>query len=239
MRIPHTLEQMMKILIVDDHPLIVTALRHLLVDLDPHIEAVEAASCGQALNVLEAEQGAISLILLDLSLPGMYGLHALPTLRERYPNIPVVILSANEDPAVVVKALDEGAMGFIPKTSSNALLLGALKLVISGGVYVPQQVLMRDTASRPGPALPDGASRRSATDLGLTPRQADVLALLLQGKPTKLICRELDLAEGTVKVHIAAILRVLGVSNRTQAVLTASRLGLQLPQMAFSGPGAN
>lgn len=229
----------MKILIVDDHPLIVTALRHLLVDLDPKIEPIEASTCAQALEILEAAEGSVTLILLDLSLPGMHGLHALPILRERYPSIPVVILSANEDPAVVVKALDEGAMGFIPKTSSNALLLGALKLVLSGGVYVPQQVLVRDAALRPVPATPTGTTRQSATDLGLTPRQADVLALLLQGKPTKLICRELDLAEGTVKVHIAAILRVLGVSNRTQAVLTASRLGLQLPQLAFPSAGNN
>jgi DNA-binding NarL/FixJ family response regulator len=223
----------MKILIVDDHPLIITALRHVLVDLGEHFEPLEATTCQQALDVLESLEGEVDLILLDLSLPGMYGLQALPTLRERYPHVPVVILSATEDPGVVVKALDEGAMGFIPKTSSNTQLLGALQLVLAGGVYVPEQALMHHVASPHAPTLPLGATSQSAADLGLTPRQADVLALLLQGKPNKLICRELDLADGTVKVHISAILRVLGVSTRTQAVLVASRLGLQLERMAF------
>lgn len=227
----------MKILIVDDHPLIITALRHVLVDLGTHLEPLEATTCEQALDVLETLEGAVDLILLDLSLPGMYGLQALPTLRERYPHVPVVILSATEDPAVVVKALDEGAMGFIPKTSSNVKLLGALQLVLSGGVYVPEQALMHHITSPNAPALP--TTCQSAADLGLTPRQADVLALLLQGKPNKLICRELDLADGTVKVHISAILRVLGVSTRTQAVLVASRLGLQLEKMAFPRPRNN
>ena len=128
-----------------------------------------------------------------------------------------------------MRALDAGAMGFIPKTSSNEVLLGALRLVLSGGVYLPAEVLRHS----PAPVLVSKSAMAAAgvgyRDLGLTERQAQVLALVVQGKPNKIVCRELNLAEGTVKIHVTAILKALGVANRTQAVIAVGKLGLKLP----------
>jgi DNA-binding NarL/FixJ family response regulator len=225
----------MKILIVDDHPLIREGSSHVLRTLDPAIELLACASCQEALNTISAHPD-IGLILLDLGLPGTSGVEALDLVRAHAPGMAVVVLSANEDAKIVVQALERGAMGFIPKTSSNDVLLGALRLVLAGGVYVPRQALDaggQETLSHSVSAQPDPTAvpPQNAADLGLTSRQADVLALLLQGKPNKLICRELDIAEGTVKIHLAAVFRVLGVTNRVQAVMAASRLGLRLPHM--------
>jgi DNA-binding NarL/FixJ family response regulator len=130
-------------------------------------------------------------------------------------------------------------MGFIPKTSSNQVMLQALRLVLSGGVYLPPVALgsRAGAGSPPSPRASDPAPGMSARDLGLTARQAQVLQLILQGKPNKVICRELGLAEGTVKIHVAAILRALNVSTRTQAVIEASRLGLH-PEPAGSSATA-
>jgi DNA-binding NarL/FixJ family response regulator len=143
----------------------------------------------------------------------------------------VVVLSASEQPETVIRAIDGGAMGFIPKTSSSQLLIGALRLVLSGGIYLPQEVLRREQAIAPAAPLPAGtpAQLRSPREIGLTDRQSQVLALVVQGKPNKLICRDLDLAEGTVKIHVSAILKALGVTNRTQAVIAVSKLGMKLP----------
>ena len=217
----------MKILVVDDHPLICEALRQVLRALDPNIEVLEAGGGREALAAAE-ESDHLDLTLLDLALPDADGFEVLRGLRERHPSFPVVVLSASEQPEFVMRALDAGAMGFIPKTSSNELLLGALRLVLSGGVYLPAEVLRQSHA----PTLVSGAAAGASVgfrDLGLTQRQAQVLALVVQGKPNKLICRELDLAEGTVKIHVTAILKALGVSNRTQAVIAVSKLGLRLP----------
>jgi DNA-binding NarL/FixJ family response regulator len=228
----------MKILVVDDHPLIQEGLRHVLRTLDPAIESLECMNCAEALDALSRHPD-INLILLDLTLPGTSGMDALALVRDRAPGVPVVVLSATEDPKIVVDSLERGAMGFIPKTSSNDVLLGALRLVFAGGVYVPRQALAaggHETLSQPASAQPDATAvpPRMPADLGLTPRQADVLALLLQGKPNKLISRELNLSEGTVKVHLAAVFKALGVSNRTQVVIAASRVGLRLPQMVMA-----
>jgi DNA-binding NarL/FixJ family response regulator len=215
----------LKVLVVDDHPLICEALRQVLRALDREIELLEAGNGAQALAA--AGKSDLDLILLDLALPDREGFDVLRELRERHPAFPVVVLSASEQSDVVMRALDAGAMGFIPKTSSNDVLLGALRLVLAGGVYLPAEVLRHS----PAPALvskPAGAGA-SYRDVGLTERQAQVLALLVQGKPNKIICRELDLAEGTVKIHVTAILKALGVTNRTQAVIAVGKLGLKLP----------
>ncbi len=219
----------MKILIVDDHPLIREAVRHVLAQLDRDVEVLDAESCEAAVEQIGSNHD-LDLVLLDLSLPGSSGLSALESLREQFPAIPVVVLSARDDPGVVVGALDAGAMGFIPKTSSNELMISALRLVFSGGVYVPPQAISSgphdDQAVRE--TLPDAPLLGiNPSEIGLTERQTEVLALLLQGKPNKVICRELNLAEGTVKIHVTAILKALGASNRTQAVIAASRLGLR------------
>lgn len=216
----------MKVLVVDDHPLICEALRQVLKALDKDIELREAGSGRDAL----AEAGGsdhLDLILLDLALPDADGFEVLDELREQHPSFPVVVLSASEQAETVMRALDAGAMGFIPKTSSNELLLGALRLVLSGGVYLPAEVLRH--APVPSLARNSAAAATSYRDVGLTERQAQVLALMVQGKPNKIICRELDLAEGTVKIHVTAILKALEVANRTQAVIAVGKLGLKLP----------
>ena len=215
----------MKVLVVDDHPLICEALRQVLKALDKDIELLEAGGGNEALSQAD-KNDKLDLVLLDLALPDADGFEVLAELRERHPSFPVVVLSASEQTEVVMRALDAGAMGFIPKTSSNELLLGALRLVLSGGVYLPAEVLRH--APTPPLAGKSGAET-SYRDIGLTQRQAQVLALVVQGKPNKIICRELALAEGTVKIHVTAILKALGVSNRTQAVVAVGKLGLKLP----------
>jgi DNA-binding NarL/FixJ family response regulator len=222
----------LKILVVDDHPLICEALRQVLQALDRQLELLEAPTSAEALE-LTRRNPDISLILLDLALPGVDGFETLRQLREGFPSIPVVVLSASEQPETVIRAIDGGAMGFIPKTSSSQLLIGALRLVLSGGVYLPQEVLRREQAIAPAAPLPAGtpAQLRSPREIGLTDRQSQVLALVVQGKPNKLICRDLDLAEGTVKIHVSAILKALGVTNRTQAVIAVSKLGMKLPTL--------
>ena len=219
----------MKILVVDDHPLIREAMRSVLKQLDPAIEVLEAGDCESALAIAAAEPD-LGLVLLDLRLPGTSGLAGLEVLRERHANVPVVVLSASEDRNEVMRALDLGAMGYIPKTQPSNVMISALKLVLSGGVYLPAEVMSQPAVPPPEAQPSDNAydSKTHAAALGLTPRQAEVLALLIQGKPNKLICRDLNLAEGTVKIHVAAILKALGVMNRTQAVVAVSRMGLKL-----------
>ena len=221
----------MKILVVDDHPLIRAAVRNVLTQLETDVAVHEAQNCPAALALVDAHPD-FTLVLLDLHLPGMGGLDALSILRERYPEIPVVVLSAADDRDSVLQALDRGAMGFIPKSSSNDVMVSALRLVLAGGIYLPPEVLAASsvgtTHAASPPAFPTARPTTAPADLGLTERQAQVLALMVQGKPNKLICRELGLAESTVKIHITAIFKALKVSNRTQAVIAAGRLGLKL-----------
>jgi DNA-binding NarL/FixJ family response regulator len=231
-----------KILIVDDHPLIREAMRSVLKQLDGEIEVLEAGTCDEALAIAGREPD-LALVLLDLRLPGTSGLDGLQVLRERHANVPVVVLSASEDRGEVMRALDLGAMGFIPKTQPSGVMIGALKVVLSGGVYLPADVMsqpMPTTAANENEGVYD--PKAQGAELGLTPRQAEVLSLLIQGKPNKLICRDLNLAEGTVKIHVAAILKALGVMNRTQAVVAVSRMGLKLgplrPRPGAQPPGA-
>jgi len=212
----------LKVLVVDDHPLIRQALHVVLKQLDADLQVLEAANCPDALALAEAN-GDLDLVLLDIHLPGVSGLDALQSFRERVPAVPVVVISASEDPDDVTRALDSGAMGYIPKTQSSQVMISALRLVLAGGVYLPSEMMRRSRQHNPA------QSSTGYRDIGLTERQAQVLALLIQGKPNKLICRDLDLAEGTVKIHITAILKALKVSNRTQAVIEVSRLGLKLP----------
>jgi DNA-binding NarL/FixJ family response regulator len=232
----------MKILVVDDHALIRTALRGVLGDLDRVVTVLEASDCRGAFDLIEA-QPDLDLVLLDLSLPGIHGLAALEELRTRHPALPVVVLSSANDRASVTQALDQGAMGYIPKLSSNEVLISALRLVLSGGIYIPPEILARwespPAADRQAAAASERSrpSRRTPADLGLSERQAQVLRLLLEGKSNKLICRELDLAESTVKNHVSLILKALNVTTRTQAVIAAARMGLILDRTASSATG--
>jgi DNA-binding NarL/FixJ family response regulator len=215
----------MKFLVVDDHALIREAMRGVLRELCAEAHILEAASASQAADVIK-QHPDLALILLDLQLPDRDGAELLRELRERHPAISVVMQSAFCDRDTVVKALDSGALGFIPKTDSREVLLGALRLILAGGIYIPPGVLGRGTAAAPSRPAPQ--KRLSPAELGLTERQVEVLALMMQGKSNKHICRQLDLAEPTVKNHVSAILKALEVSNRTEAVLAVAALGWEL-----------
>jgi DNA-binding NarL/FixJ family response regulator len=228
----------MKVLLVDDHPLILSALQSVIRGLGDDVTVVGAASAREARAALGASHD-FDLVLLDLQLGDANGFEVLVELRAGYPGLPVVILSASDRTSDVIRAIDLGAMGFVPKRASNETLFEALNLVMQGGIYVPPMTL---GSERPGPK-PEGdtvpsylaivreqaesgepQAQPSLAKIGLTPRQTDVLGLLLQGKPNKLIARELGLSVETVKDHVAAVLRALNVSSRTQAVLAVSQM---------------
>ena len=216
----------MKFLVVDDHGLIREAMRGVLKELQGDATILEAADSSQAMDLVQ-QHPDVALILLDLKLPDRDGIEMLEELRERYPAVSVVMLSAFNDHENVVRALDKGALGFIPKTDSREVLLGALRLILAGGTYIPPAALNREPVV-PAVASVPSEKRPSPTELGLTDRQVDVLALMMQGKSNKLICRALDLAEPTVKNHVSAILKALDVTNRTEAVLAVASLGWEL-----------
>jgi DNA-binding NarL/FixJ family response regulator len=209
----------MRALIVDDHPLIQDAVANVLRRIDAGATVEVASDCTRGLAI--ASRGELDLVLLDLMLPGLSGIPALKGWRSAHPDVPIVVLSAMVDPATVHAALDAGAVGFIPKSSSNQVMESALQLVIAGGRYLPPQVLRHGVDAPPG-----RPGEAKASPLGLTSRQFDVLRLVAKGVPNKVICRELGLAERTVKAHVTAVLRALGVSSRTQAAIAAVRLGV-------------
>lgn len=221
-----------KILAVDDHPLTREALARIVADLGPGTEVLEADSIAAAQDRL-AVHPDVALVVLDMTLPDSVGVAGLERLLRTRPNVPVLVLSAQDDPVTARAVLDAGARGFISKRSPTRVLTEALRLVLVGGTYVPPQALQAIAKPKPdqgtGSPGPDAPRFTPLKSLGLTPRQVDVLALLVQGKPNKLICRTLNLAEGTVKTHTAAIYRALGVMNRTQAVYAVNRLGVVLP----------
>ena len=222
----------MKILVVDHHVLIREALRGVLKELRGDTTVLEAGNGRQAMEIVAAEHADLGLTLLDLNLPDRDGFSVLSELRERHPAISAVVLSARQDRDSVVKALDLGALGFIPKSGQREVMLSALKLVFAGGIYIPPEILAREAPSLPKPKLTRVAADTAPvtpTDLGLTGRQLDVLALMMEGKSNKGICRVLDLAEPTVKNHVTAILKGLRVTNRTEAVIAVGELGWQLP----------
>ncbi|MDE1950759.1 MAG: response regulator transcription factor [Burkholderiales bacterium] len=232
----------MKVLLVDDHPLILAALQTVIRGLGDDVTVVGVDSAAAARATLAADAD-FDLVLLDLALGDADGFDVLREFRARYPALPVVVVSASDRASDVIRAIDLGAMGFVPKKSSNAALFEALRMVMSGGLYVPPNMLGLDLDAptsgdtvpgvmRPAGAVPLGADARpekhqevaSLAHLGLTPRQTEVLGLLLKGLPNKLIARELSLSVETVKDHVAAVLRALGVSSRTQAVLAVSQM---------------
>jgi DNA-binding NarL/FixJ family response regulator len=221
----------MNVLLVDDHALFREGMALLLRPLVEDAMVWEAGSCEEAFQLL-TERGAADLVLIDLALPGISGLDGIGLLHERYPESAVVALSSADDKDTVLQALDAGAMGFIPKSSTFGVMLGALKLIMAKGIYLPPSVFLttrRTPSERPDAAATDQgpAPTKRPQDLGLTPRQIEVLYLILQGKPAKLIARELNLSTSTVKSHTSAVLRALNATTRTQAVVAAGRLGLR------------
>jgi DNA-binding NarL/FixJ family response regulator len=196
----------MKVLLIDDHVLIREALQGILKELRPDTTVLEATNCSQAMRLAE-EHSDLEVILLDLNLPDGDGFNLLAKLRKLYPAVSIVVLSATNDRDTVMRALDLGAVGFIPKSTQRAVMLSGLELTLSGGIYIPPEIL---------------APHVSPGDLGMTERQREVLALLMQGKSNKAICRVLHLCEPTIKNHVGAILKALKVANRTEAVVAMS-----------------
>ena len=208
----------MKLLVVDDHPLIVHALCEVLPSLGGDLEVLSTHNRDETLAIL-ARHPDCALVLLDLALPGAHGLDLLAELRRNCPRLPIVVLSATHDRATIGAALSAGARGFIAKTADPAMMLDAVRTVLAGGQHVTRDV----TPNRPRDI--DGVSIEV---LGLTQRQSEVMMLLAQGKPNKLICRDLHLSEGTVKVHVSAILKALNVHSRSQVIVELARRGIHV-----------
>lgn len=217
----------MNLLLVDDHPLIHVALRALLADFQPPVHLAGAESAAQARVLLQSHQPDI--LLLDLELGEQAdGFALLDELRQTHPALPIVCISSSDQMADVIRAIDQGAMGFIPKLVAPEEFKQALLLVVSGGIYVPPMRMgnaplpappgIRDQGAAPAPV------RQPLQSLPITPRQHEVLQGLLQGKPNKLIASELSISSETVKDHVQAIYRALGVNSRTQAVLAVGQM---------------
>jgi len=210
----------MKILVVDDHPLIVHALGQVLPGLESDLDVLSAANRDETLALL-ARHPDCALVLLDLALPGAHGLDLLAELRRNFPRLPIVVLSATHDRATIGAALTAGARGFIAKTADAAAMLDAVRTVLAGGRHVTRDVAPTRIREIDGVSI---------EVLGLTQRQSEVMMLLAQGKPNKMICRDLRLSEGTVKVHVSAILKALNVHSRSQVIVELARRGISVDQ---------
>ena len=250
----------MKVLLIDDHPLILAALQAVIRGLGDDVTVMGVGTEREARAALKRDAD-YDLVLLDLHLGETDGFELLAELRGLYPALPVVVVSASDRASDVIRAIDAGAMGFVPKRASNDTLFEALRLVMSGGIYVPPMSLgiepapvappkdgdtvpdvmrphpIEDFEEMTGPATsaPHRRAPASLDALGLSKRQADVLPYLLQGMPNKIIAREMHLSVDTIKDHVAAVLRALGVSSRTQAVLAISQMTQRAGGQA--GPG--
>jgi DNA-binding NarL/FixJ family response regulator len=216
---------MLKLLVIEDHALVREGLVQTLMQLEAEVAVREAADCESGCAVL-AEADDFDLVMLDLALPGIDGLTCLNLLRQRYPALPVVIVSAYDDAHTVNRALRAGAAGFVPKAYSGENLLNALRSVLEGVIYVPHASLPNQGS--PILATPSSGKGVSPAEVGLTDRQADVLALMVKGQSNREIADLLGLSEGTVKIHITAIFKALGVSSRTQALVAVTKNNIQL-----------
>lgn len=223
----------MKILVVDDHPLVRDAMAELVTHLGGSVDVVQAPDCFAAL-ALARDHPDLDLVLLDLNLPGLRGIPALQRFRSEHPSAPVVVVSASRDHDTIAQVIRLGAVGFIPKSSGRDTIVNALRLVLAGSVYIPPEAAMPDDPQDAPMRAALRAGGTSAAELGLTPRQAQVLALLMKGRANKEICRDLGLAERTVKAHLSAVLNILKATSRTQAVIAANRLGLDIEELLAS-----
>ena len=214
------------VIVADDHPLFRTAIKEALEAEQGETNFLEASSF-ESLQALVDEQKEVDLVLLDLHMPGVSGFAGLVYLCKRYPSVPVVMISANEDPVVIKRALEHGAAGFIPKSSSIDTITQAISSILMGEHWVPpltQSDLPGNNASEI-----ELAERMSQ----LTPQQFKVLMMMSQGLLNKQIAYDLNVSEATIKAHVTAIMNKLGVSNRTQAVLAANKLSVSNPNTAL------
>jgi len=205
-----------RLIIADDHPLFRGALREAVTGLLPEAEIGEAGTFEEVMELLE-QDGEADLILLDLRMPGIRGFSGLMYLRAQYPGLPVVVVSANDDPTVIRRCMEFGASGFIPKTLGVEALRSAIAVVLQGEVWTPPDV---DLAPKPDAETASMIARLSS----LTPQQVRVLMMLSGGLLNKQIAYELGVSEATVKAHVSAILQKLGVESRTQAVIAAGKI---------------
>ncbi len=211
----------MQVLIVDDHPLVHATLTAVARAAIPRAAVHVESTLPKALSRARGMDTETDLVLLDLGLPGCIGMEALTRFRAGFPNLRVTIVSANDDAASVEEAIQAGALGYIPKTSKPGLMIAALKLVASGGIYVPPEVMEKRNSQT--------LAKKSASmeGLGITERQVSVLRLLMKGLGNREIGRELDIAENTVKQHLHAAFRALGVGSRTEALIALARKGIK------------
>lgn len=209
----------LRVLLADDHEMVRLAMRHALAPLAERLEWLEAGTAQEVERQLLQDP---DLALLDLHMPGSDGVPWIGRLRAQFPVLPLIVVSAEESPSLVRSLIDCGVAGFIPKSDSAAVVLQAVRLVLSGGTYAPLR-LLGGLGGMPPAGNGDSTPGRDIPVHGLTQRQLDVLALLARGLPNKLIARELGLSEGTVKVHLLAIFRALDVRNRTEAVVAAQK----------------
>jgi DNA-binding NarL/FixJ family response regulator len=215
------------LLIADDHPLFRGALREAVSGLIAGARIAEAGTFEEVSEILERE-GDLDLILLDLAMPGVRGFSGLMYLRAQYPSLPIVVVSANDDPAVIRRCMDFGASGFIPKTLGIEALRQAITRVLQGEVWIPSDIDLARQADAESSVM---IARLST----LTPQQVRVLMMLSSGLLNKQIAYELGVSEATVKAHVSAILQKLGVESRTQAVIAAGKIEAgQWPQVASS-----
>lgn len=212
----------LNILLVEDHELFREGLKLLLADLGEALRFSEAANCAQALALVEKNE--FDVVLLDFHLPGLHGFDALRLLRAKAESATIIVLSAEEDAELIRQIIDAGAAGFIPKASSHAVMMAALRLILAGGTYLPPHALNSTPLEAPAEIVVPSDSILSM----LTERQMTTLRLAMQGKVNKVIAREMDVSEATVKAHLSAAFRVLGVRNRTEAVFVAARSGLRV-----------
>jgi DNA-binding NarL/FixJ family response regulator len=213
-----------RLLIADDHPLFRGALREAVSGLFERVDIAEAGTLEQVTAQLERDS-EVDLILLDLSMPGVRGFSGLMYLRAQYPGVPIVVVSANDDPAVIRRCMEFGASGFIPKTLGVDAMRAAIRHVLAGEVWTPPDIDLTGSADADTAAL----IARLAT---LTPQQVRVLMMLSEGLLNKQIAYALDVSEATIKAHVSAILQKLGVESRTQAVIAAGKIEAgQWPQI--------
>lgn len=211
---------MYTLMVADDHPLFRDALCAVIDAGLPGCQLLQAGSVAVALQLAEGHDD-LDLLLLDLGLPDAEGLSGLLRLRKAYPQLPVAIISAEQDRRIVLDAIDMGAVGYIPKSTPRDALLAALGRILEGQLYLPPDIMRRPSAPNASPAPPPGSAARLAL---LTGKQLEVLERMTRGESNKQIARELGIAETTVKTHVSAILRKLDVSSRVHAILAAGEL---------------
>jgi len=216
---------MLKLLVVEDHALVREGLVRLLGQIEEEVRVFDSADFESALAMLDSE-GEFDLLLLDLALPGIDGFAGLDILRKRYPAMPVAVVSAFDDTPTITRVMNLGASGFIPKAFSGEALLSAVGEVLAGNIFRPNGNGQQSSRMDDATPLPPYRVNVQPEEVGLTSRQAQVLALMVRGLSNRDIAEQLDLSEGTVKIHVTAVFKALGVNSRTQALVAVARYGI-------------